>query len=231
MNDDNIPNIFDERLDNNHPFFKQRKKLQRSANDVILTGVCAGFAKYFNTEPAVVRIIAMFSLLFGAWSAAAYLIATLLMPVELNPAELSNEEKAINRKINFKTVVSGIMMTAGFYLGFSTLGIFNTSQLFILPDSFVFPVIIITAGIYIITQKNKEGFINDATTTTFLRSRKGKKLFGTCTGLANYFNTDPSTIRIIFLLGSFFTLGIFTVVYLIISINTKLDSGQVIENQ
>ncbi len=44
-----------------------------------------------------------------------------------------------------------------------------------------------------------------------------KKLFGVCSGLANYFDMDPTVMRIIFLAG-FFLFGSGLLLYLILAI-------------
>lgn len=41
------------------------KRVYRSKNDKIITGVCGGIAEYFNVDPVLIRIITV--LLFFAW--------------------------------------------------------------------------------------------------------------------------------------------------------------------
>ena len=41
------------------------KRLTRSTTDKVIGGVCGGFAQYFNIDPVIVRVIAVFLLLFG----------------------------------------------------------------------------------------------------------------------------------------------------------------------
>lgn len=40
------------------------------------------------------------------------------------------------------------------------------------------------------------------------RSRKDRKIFGVLGGLADFFGLDPSLIRIVYVLMTFFTLGV-----------------------
>jgi phage shock protein PspC (stress-responsive transcriptional regulator) len=49
------------------------------------------------------------------------------------------------------------------------------------------------------------------------RSRRDKKLFGVCGGLAEYFKTDPTWIRIAFVLALFFGGGISIPLYIVLS--------------
>lgn len=41
------------------------KRVYRSKNDKIITGVCGGIAEYFNVDPVLIRIITV--LLFFVW--------------------------------------------------------------------------------------------------------------------------------------------------------------------
>lgn len=44
-----------------------------------------------------------------------------------------------------------------------------------------------------------------------------KKLFGVCSGLANYFDLDPTIMRVIFLVA-FFAVGTGLILYLILAV-------------
>jgi phage shock protein C len=48
------------------------------------------------------------------------------------------------------------------------------------------------------------------------RSSYDKKLFGVCSGLANYFGLDVTIIRLIFVLGFVFGVGSFGLIYIIL---------------
>jgi phage shock protein C len=62
-------------------------KLQRSRNDKMIAGVCAGLAQYFGVDVVIVRLV--FLLLFFAPHVPAlliYLILLVVMPREPAPA-------------------------------------------------------------------------------------------------------------------------------------------------
>ncbi|MBE6819623.1 MAG: PspC domain-containing protein [Ruminococcaceae bacterium] len=52
-------------------------------------------------------------------------------------------------------------------------------------------------------------------TKKLYRSRTDKKLFGVLGGLANYFNIDPTILRIIYVLLSIFVIGCPVIIYLV----------------
>ena len=50
------------------------------------------------------------------------------------------------------------------------------------------------------------------------RSVKNKMLAGVCGGLAEYFDMDPTIVRLLYALGSFFTVGTGVVAYIVMMI-------------
>ena len=58
------------------------KKLYRSRTDKKVCGVCAGLAKYLNVDVSIMRLIAIFLVLFAGGGLLAYLIAALVIPEE-----------------------------------------------------------------------------------------------------------------------------------------------------
>lgn len=44
------------------------------------------------------------------------------------------------------------------------------------------------------------------------------KIFGVCSGLANYMNVDPMIVRVVFVLGTLFGFGSFILIYLAIAL-------------
>ncbi len=56
------------------------KKLYRSVEDSKIGGVCAGIAEYFEIDPTIVRLLAVFLLFAWLSSAVAYVIAWIVIP-------------------------------------------------------------------------------------------------------------------------------------------------------
>ena len=57
-----------------------KKKLYRSMSDRKISGVCAGFAEYFDIDPTIVRIIWAVTSLFAFAGVVAYFVCALLIP-------------------------------------------------------------------------------------------------------------------------------------------------------
>ncbi len=58
------------------------KRLYRSRSDRMIWGVCGGLAKYFDIDPTIVRIIAVLSVLVSGVGILAYIILTIVIPLE-----------------------------------------------------------------------------------------------------------------------------------------------------
>ncbi len=58
------------------------RRLVRSTTDRRIAGVCGGLAKYTNTDPTVVRILFLLSIIFGGFGIWAYLVVWLIAPEE-----------------------------------------------------------------------------------------------------------------------------------------------------
>jgi phage shock protein PspC (stress-responsive transcriptional regulator) len=216
----NEDNFFD-RMDNTKPSVII-KKLQRSRNNVIIAGVCAGLGEYLNIDIAVIRLFAILSLLLGAWSITVYLIAVALMPKELIIDHPSVNDVLIIKKEKFKTVLSGILIFSGIYFGLDFIGIKNNYSIFFLPNGFVVPVIMIAVGVYLFSTKEPI-LLNETENSSrlYFRSRKDKLFMGICGGLAEYIKTDSSSIRIIFVIVTLLTLGLFAIIYFVFALLTK----------
>lgn len=57
-----------------------QKKLQRSAENSILFGVCGGVAEYFNVDPTIVRLLFVVLAIAGGPGALLYIILLIVMP-------------------------------------------------------------------------------------------------------------------------------------------------------
>ena len=55
------------------------EKLFRS-RDRKIAGVCSGFAKYFDVDPLLIRVLTVFFLLWGGAGGLAYIIAWIMIP-------------------------------------------------------------------------------------------------------------------------------------------------------
>lgn len=71
-------------------FMPDGKKLYRSRDDRIILGVCGGLAKYFNIDPALVRVFFVILAFIDGMGILLYLVMAIVFPKE--PGELEIDE-------------------------------------------------------------------------------------------------------------------------------------------
>jgi phage shock protein C len=60
-----------------------QKRLYRSRNERMVSGVCGGLAEYFNIDPTIVRLITvLITIVTGGLGIVAYIIMAIVTPVE-----------------------------------------------------------------------------------------------------------------------------------------------------
>ncbi|MEW6653072.1 MAG: PspC domain-containing protein [Bacteroidota bacterium] len=220
MEDQNIHNeLFGGNVPTNEP--AAIKRLQRSADNRIITGVCGGIAEYFGMEAFTVRISAAILLLLGHWIVAVYLLIAYLLPTGKYNEALTEKEIHAAAKENFRTILSSLLIVTGLHFTIQELGIINSTSMFLLPNSFMFPLLAIAAGVFLLMNKFTHSKFSANETKNFYRTTNDKFVFGVCGGTAKYLGLDSSSLRIIFLLLTGLTLGLFATAYLIIAIKTQ----------
>lgn len=104
-----------------------RKRLSRSRNEKVISGVCGGLAAYFNMDPVVVRIIFAFITLFWGAGLMVYILLWILLPEsEDRPATL---KRRLYRDEDRK-VLGGVCAGLAAYLKIDTIWL---RLLFLLP--------------------------------------------------------------------------------------------------
>ena len=58
------------------------RKLYRSGDDRMIWGVCGGLAKYFNVDPALVRVVMVLLIFANGFAILAYIVLAIITPLE-----------------------------------------------------------------------------------------------------------------------------------------------------
>ncbi len=151
---------------------EQVKKLYRSKTDRIVFGVCGGMAKYFDSDPTLVRLLFVLLTLVNGIGIVIYIILAIILPEEAAGQESDRSEKVkefvgeVGERA--KELAGGIKDGEGkwFMNSRNLLGLIivliGLSLLFekIFPKnwfdwSFVWPVIIIILGLYFLLKNKK----------------------------------------------------------------------------
>jgi phage shock protein PspC (stress-responsive transcriptional regulator) len=228
MNEDNFPNIFDEPNQNQNNSIPPQRKLERSKTDFVIAGVCSGLAKYMKIDAAIIRLIFLLLLLFGFWIVVVYLIASFLIPQEIEAQHFSREEKQKQRKVNIKTVAGGLLMLIGLRFTFASLGIYSSGSVLDFSFGFMVPFIAISAGAYFLGVKDNSEEHYAVYPNTFYRSRSDRFFMGVCGGFAKYINAEAYIVRVAFVFATLLTLGFFAAVYLLFSLTVKMETSEIV---
>lgn len=187
----------------------QKKRLVRSNTDFLIFGVCGGIANYFGIRSNFLRSFFIVTSLIGGWGIAAYLFSLIFL--KGNPPKRTGEKNS-TRDFNFKFSAGFSLLVVGFLYTFEQAGVITYSKFLGFSRDFFLPVIIISAGLFILFKYQPIYKAHDNVSSILQRS-SNKRILGVCGGFAEYFNVEPVIIRMLWLIFSLVTLGIGTVIY------------------
>ncbi|HWQ15164.1 MAG TPA: PspC domain-containing protein [Roseiflexaceae bacterium] len=61
-------------------------QLKRTSGDRMIAGVCGGLARYFNIDPAIVRLLFVLAVFAGGVSPLIYVVLWIIMPLDVPTA-------------------------------------------------------------------------------------------------------------------------------------------------
>lgn len=131
-------------------------RLYRSENDKKISGVCGGIAEYFGIDSTIVRLIWLISILVYGTGFLLYIIAAIIIPTREETESTINlhkdsdhvykqKSKTVSKEENRKLLGYGFIIV-GLLLLSKRFGFFS-----LLNFNFLFPIILIGAGILILT--------------------------------------------------------------------------------
>lgn len=231
----------DEQQENTSDTSHQPRRLFRSMSDRYLSGVCGGFAEYFQVDPLLVRIIWVASVFVGGVGLISYIAAWIIVPE--NPhggPSLKQVEPERSRKIG---LALGIFLI---FIGLLFLGD-NLRYHFMFPWGFrdfdwgiVVSLVVIGLGAYLLFKKSQSESSDMASegakTTTFAakkltRSVADRKIAGVCGGLAKYFDIDPAFTRIGAVILGLAQLPLVVIAYIVMILAVPEDTEETIVNE
>lgn len=208
------------------------KRLYRSKQDRMISGVCGGLADYFSIDVILVRILWIIITLFGGAGLLLYIAGIVIIPE--NPDQFDDEATTTSPIKNDKTVFWGaLLIIIGIALVFRQMGFFQYFHIFDIPWQMIWAILLILLGAFLLLNRNKIGNGQkdmDSTKTgsdplresnekpQIYRSRENKMIAGVCGGLATYFKMDPTLVRLLYVLVSLASVGIGVVVYIVMMI-------------
>ncbi len=216
------------------------KRLYKSRRDKVIDGVCGGIGEYLGVDPVIVRIIFVLLFFMGGVGLLLYIAGMLIIPP--SPEERKEEQPVESQK---KSKSSSLLFILGLLLIIIGVGLLLENfgwpfwHFFKIAFNYILPIFIIAIGLFLIISyfakrqticitktENEESKVEtkteeiktEETMKRLFRSRKNRMLFGVCGGLGEYLNTDPTIVRILWVILAISSLGIAVILYLIMAI-------------
>ena len=217
----------------------QQRRLYRNQTNKVIAGICGGLGEYLNIDVTVVRLVWILLTLLGGSGVIAYILAYFIIPAKPN----ESGETTPSQIHDFTAVrIFGILFVGvGVVILLDNPEILSFHRWWHMSWEFVFPGLLILAGIYFLSKRNDistsqhaqeppittEQPSQDQTPPTasssneqpkmkmFRRSITDKKLFGICGGAGEYFEIDPTIIRIAYAIFAILSGGAGILIYLL----------------
>ena len=195
------------------------KRLYRSRVNRMIGGVCGGVAEYFDIDPAIVRIIWVLSVFLGGTGILLYVAAIIVVPT--NPVQkVSAGTGNLSRNIWawLLVIVGGILLAHNLDVApmFSWWGALSWKLIAAV-------LLIILGGSVLLAHFRRTPepaqFGPGGTERPRLhRSVRERKILGVCGGLSDYFDVDPTVVRLVFILIAVSSLGFGLLLYVLLAL-------------
>ena len=207
------------------------KRLYRSKVDRMLSGVCGGLAEYSNIDSVLVRILFVIMGLMGGLGIILYIVGMIIIPENpyQKPALKKKSEK--DRSVfwgAFLIVLGGILLI-------NQMNFIPPINLWALPWNMVWAVLLIALGAFLLFKtdrkaetikpaqpeenseaEQREEAYKPHEAKTLFRSKTNRMIAGVCGGLAEYFNMDPTIVRLLYVFLTLFSKGLGIMAYIIL---------------
>ena len=233
----------------------QQRRLYRSQTNKVIAGVCGGLGEYLNVDITVIRLIWIVLTLLGGAGIIAYILAYLIVP--LKPNETDEMITQAQPEFTAARIFGILFVGAGVVILLDNLEILSFYHWWDMSWEYVFPGLLILAGIYFLARRDKastassvkdtssaaESSSTDQTSPStsssdgkpqiklFRRSLNDRKLFGICGGAGEYFNIDSTIVRIAYAVFTLLSVGTGILIYLLMCLIIPESQPQTKEKQ
>jgi phage shock protein PspC (stress-responsive transcriptional regulator) len=214
------------------------RRLYRSVTDRRISGLCGGIAEYFGVEALLIRILFLLSAIFG-FGLLVYIAGWIIIPE--NPAGFTVAPKPPATSGRYLWGVFLVLLGLILLAEENGLDWFVPWRWhFYWPDwlsgGVILSVLLIGLGFFLVVRglthppaatvsppaadvSSSDHFAEGASTMStkrLTRSVKERMIGGVCAGLAEYFNLDPSLVRILWVIMTFASGGFFGIIAYVI---------------
>ena len=135
------------------------KKLLRSRNDKVLSGVCGGLAKYLSLDVTILRIVwAIIAVSTGGMGLIAYVLAAVIIPQEpfdyeediesFGEMDFEKEREEQEKRSTY---------TGLFFIALGAFFLLKKIVRFHIDFDYIWPLIVMGIGVLVISNSKKRG--------------------------------------------------------------------------
>ena len=232
------------------------KRLYRSRVNRMISGVCGGLGEYLNMDPVVIRIIFILLALFGGGGILLYLIGIFVIPENPNQSPVSATKPKERTSSGHSAFWGWVLIILGALFLIPQFTFIPPIDLWDLPWGTIWAVLFIVFGIFLLLKSDTKETVQmppagepatESATGTgegqsgqqakeqgpvkhLFRSRKDRMISGVCGGLAEYFDMDPTVVRLIFVFLTIFSKGLGLLAYIILIFAMPDEKPQIFPN-
>jgi phage shock protein C len=197
----------------------------------MIDGICGGIAEYFEIDATIVRIVWVLVTLLGGSGLFLYIAAMIIMPV--NPADAFSfagaEGAPIVRTPDRRRFWGITFVLLGAFFLMINLGWLADLHWWSFSRTVMLPSLLILVGVVLMYAYRRRESVTAPQTgegsaalpvpaKELRRSSREKKVFGVCAGVADYFNIDPTIVRVLYILLVLASFGWGLLLYIILAI-------------
>ena len=209
------------------------RRLYKSRKNRVIDGVCGGLGEYLDMDPTLIRVgWVVLALLWGS-GIVAYLVAMIVMPrraVEKAESETREEEGLDSQKWwGVLLIVVGLILLINSYIPqYHHLWFWWQPM-----GRLLWPLFLVVIGLWILGKQLRRSTIEQeqrpataGARKKLCRSTSERMVAGVCGGMADFWRTDPSIVRIIWVLVTLASAGLGILVYVIMWILVPERAGE-----
>jgi len=194
----------------------------------MLAGVCGGIGELTGIDANLFRLLWLILIFFGGSGLLIYIILAIVIPQrpegEVIDAETLQQRREAGR--NTTLVIGAVIILIGLALLLNTMGWLPVSlgYLWGLFKMLFWPLLLVGLGLLLIVGAfwGDRGWWRHVrlpeSGRVLSRSRDDRMLAGVCGGLGEYFNIDPTLVRLIWVIGTLGTMGTGILAYVLAAI-------------
>jgi phage shock protein C len=214
-----------------------QRRLYKSRRTRMIDGVCGGIAEYFDIDVTIVRILWVLVTLLGGSGFFLYIAAMIIMPTSPFDAAGQSVGTGAAQPPDKRRFWGITLVLIGAFVLMIQLGWLADVHWWSFSHAVLLPSLLILLGIVLLyTYRRRQSSsavpagepipaggapppgVPQAAVKELRRSTRDRKVFGVCGGIANYFNIDPTIVRILYILVVLASFGWALLLYIILAI-------------